>query len=802
MTTIHIEIDGKKLEVRQGQMLIEAADEAGIAIPRFCYHKKLSIAANCRMCLVDVANSPKPLPACATPVSEGMKVCTTSAKTKEAQRAVMEFLLINHPLDCPICDQGGQCELQDVAMEYGQSGSRYTEPKRVVKDKNLGPLISTEMTRCIHCTRCVRFGTEIAGVREMGATGRGEFMEIGTYIERSIDSELSGNIIDLCPVGALTSKPFRFKARAWELRAFPSFSMHECVGSNTFFHVLNNKVLRTLPRENESLNEMWLSDRDRFSYEGLNHADRLQQPQIKREGKWETVDWQTALQFAVEKLRAVIDQEGASQLGAILSPNATVEESYLFQKLFRSIGCYNIDHRTRVMDSAHQAYLGSYPHLGVALNDIENQEAIVLIGSNIRKEQPIIAHRVRKAALNGAQVVSIAPCKSDFNFDGAVQIVDHGADLFQSLLEMIKAVMIDNSQAQIQLPQALLTELAKITPSEVTQAAAERLKNKTKVSVLLGQYVMTHPHASKLYVLTRWLALIIGATWGEMSFGANSAGAWLAGAVPHRLPMGERKEHEGLTAHQMWQMPRRAYVLMNVEPEYDTMTPYLAKAALMQSSAVVVLSCYDNPHYREYADVILPITPISEMAGTYVNGLGDWCSFQAAVMPLGESRPAWKVLRVLANIWEIRGFAYETLGEVLEEVSAIRQTKPHYADNLVSMPYENSVKKEPKKTDQQWIRLAPISLYSVDNIVRRANALQETRDAQWAMVKIHPEAAKHHGLNEGQSVWVMQEGQRSIEPLQVVFSEDIPLYAAWVPSSIEVVQTLGGPFGLIELIPS
>jgi NADH-quinone oxidoreductase subunit G len=804
MTTVNIEIDGEKLEVPQGQMLIEAADEAGITIPRFCYHKKLSIAANCRMCLVDVANSGKPLPACATPVSEGMKVCTTSAKTREAQRAVMEFLLINHPLDCPICDQGGQCELQDVAMEYGQSGSRYNEPKRVVKDKNLGPLISTEMTRCIHCTRCVRFGTEIAGVREMGATGRGEFMEIGTYIERSIDSELSGNIIDLCPVGALTSKPFRFKARAWELKAFSSLSMHDCVGSNTFFHVLNNRVLRTLPRENELLNEVWLSDRDRFSYEALNHVDRLQQPQIKREGKWQAVDWQTALQFAIEKLRAVVDQEGASQLGAILSPNATVEEGYLFQKLFRTIGCYNIDHRTRMIDSAHQAYLGSYPHLGIALSDIEDQEAIVLIGSDIRKEQPIIAHRVRKAALNGAQVVSVAPCEMNFNFDGAIQIVDSSVDLHQSLLEIIKAVMVENPHAHIQLPHTLLAELAEITPSEVAKAAAQALKNKEKVSVLLGQYVITHPHASILYALTRWLALILEATWGEMSFGANSAGAWLAGAVPHRLPMGESAEaHQGLTVHQMWQTPRRAYVLMNVEPEYDTMAPRLAKEALMQASAVVVLSCYDNPHYREYADVILPMTPVSEMAGTYVNGLGDWHSFQAAVMPLGESRPAWKILRVLANMWELRGFGYETLGEVLKEILALRQTKPHYADNLVSMPYGGErERKHFKKSDQQWIRLAPISLYSVDNIVRRASALQETHDAQWAMVKIHPEAGKRHHLSEEQKVWVVQEGERSKEPLRVVFSEDIPLHAAWVPSSLEGVEALGEPFGLIELIPS
>ena len=613
MTTVHIEIDGEKLEARPGQMLIEAADEAGIEIPRFCYHKKLSIAANCRMCLVDVANCPKPMPACATPVSEGMKVSTTSAKAKDAQKAVMEFLLINHPLDCPICDQGGQCELQDVALEYGKDCSRYQEPKRAVKDKNLGPLISTEMTRCIHCTRCVRFGAEVAGVREMGATGRGEFMEIGTYIEQSVDSELSGNIIDLCPVGALTSKPFRFTARAWELQAFSSVSMHDMVGSNTYFHVLNNKVMRTLPRENEALNEVWLSDRDRFSYEGLNHPERLLTPEIKRDGKWEKVDWETALKFAVDKLRTVVEKEGSDQIGAILSPNATLEEAYLFQKLFRAVGCHHIDHRTRWLDHSHQNYLGAYPHLGITLSELEHQQAVVLVGSDIRKEQPIIAHRVRRASLNGGAIVSIAPCQFDFNFEGAHQIDHAEGNMILSLLELLKALMEHRSLAEIQLPSELLTALEAVTPSEKAIQAAHALKDKEKASVLLGQYAISHPEAGEIYALSRWLALVLDATWGEMSFGANSAGAWLAGAVPHRLPMAESNEgHIGLSVNQMFKEPRKAYVLMNVEPEYDCADPAAAIEALKKASSVVVLSCYDNTHYREYAEVLLPMTPPSD----------------------------------------------------------------------------------------------------------------------------------------------------------------------------------------------
>lgn len=800
MTTVHIEIDGKKCEVRQGQMVIEAADEAGIPIPRFCYHKKLSIAANCRMCLVEVANSPKPLPACATPVSEGMKVSTTSAKAIDAQKAVMEFLLINHPLDCPICDQGGQCELQDVAMEYGRDSSRYTESKRVIKDKNLGPLISTEMTRCIHCTRCVRFGAEVAGVREMGAVGRGEFMEIGTYIENSIDSELSGNIIDLCPVGALTSKPFRFKARAWELQAFPSLSPHDCLGSHLFFHTLRGKVMRALPREKESLNEVWLSDRDRFSYEGFNHPTRLLKPAIKRDGKWEDVDWTTALQFAVEKLKGIVEKSGADQLGVVASPNSTLEEFYLLQKLFRGVGCANIDHRLSQTDFRHQNFLGSQPHLGITLPELEHQEAIVLVGSDIRKEQPILAQRIRKATLHGTNVFAVLPCGVDFNFV-CTSLVHPKADLISALLELLKAVSLDHPQASIVLPKELIHTLENVKVSDEAKNMAAALQSKSKISLILGNYASQHPEASHIYSLSRWLAHLLDSTWGEISRGANSAGGWLAGAVPNRGTLTNLPESKhGMTVHEMWQQPRQGYVLMNCEPEYDSASPRFAKEALKNAQAVVVLSAFDNAHYREYADVLLPMTPISEMAGTYVNAVGEWEGFQAAALPQGDSRPAWKILRVMANVWDVRGFGYETLGEVLEEILALRQIKPHYADNLISMPVLEQ--KRVTHTDKQLVRLAPVGLYDVDGITRRSLPLQETKDGQLNKVIIHPAQAQRLSLQEGSKVWVMQDGAKSTMALPLVMDEKIPVGAAWVASGIEATHTLGEPFGLIELIPS
>ncbi|MGD9591124.1 MAG: NADH-quinone oxidoreductase subunit NuoG [Candidatus Berkiella sp.] len=794
---VTIEIDDKKVEVRQGQMIIEAADSVGIRIPRFCYHKKLSIAANCRMCLVEVEKAPKPMPACATPVSDGMKIYTTSNKAIEAQKAVMEFLLINHPLDCPICDQGGQCELQDVALEYGKDSSRFIERKRAVQDKDIGPLISTEMTRCIHCTRCVRFGAEVAGQRELGATGRGEFMEIGTYIKQSVNSELSGNVIDLCPVGALTSKPFRFQARAWELKAQPSISMHDCLGSNLFFHVHNNEVKRALPREKEAINEVWLSDRDRFSYEGLNHVDRLTTPWIKKDNRWRKVDWPTALSVAVEKLQKIVNDEGKEAIGAIASPNCTIEEFFLLQKLFKSQGCFNIDHRLRQIDNAHQAYLGTFPTMGLWLSGLEEQESIVIVGCDVKKEQPLVNHRIRKAATHGGHVFSVNPYEIEANFDAITHVVHEQGDFRLGLMEIVKALMSQSDKEILaDCPVDAKEQLASITPSEKAKEIATKLLSTKKNSVILGSYAWSHPQAHEIYWLSKILAHLIGGTFGELSNGANSAGGWIAGAIPHRLPFGQQDNVTvGMSAYEMFENPRSGYLLVNCEPEFDCANPSQAIDALKTAQTVVALSMYDSPQLREYADVILPITPISEMSGTYVNAFGEWASFQPGANPLGQSRPAWKVLRVMANLWVITGFEYQTQEDILGELMMLKSTIPHFAENLLSMSCTLSTTQAKPKL----VRLAKIGLYHVDGITRRAHHLQETQDAKMATITLNTKEAQKHGFKAAQHVWVYNGKTKSLKPLPLTIDDKLPNGVVIVPDSLHETQSLGAPFSLIDL---
>lgn len=777
---VNIEIDGIKCEVAPGKMIIEAADALGITIPRFCYHKKLSIAANCRMCLVEVAKAPKPLPACATPVAEGMQVFTESEKTRAAQKAVMEFLLINHPLDCPICDQGGQCELQDVAMEYGQDFSQYQEGKRVVKDKNIGPLISTDMTRCIHCTRCVRFGSEIAGQRELGVTGRGEFAEIGTYVAHTVSSELSGNVIDLCPVGALTSKPFRFLARAWELQARPSISAHEPIGSHVFYHRFQGKVIRTLPREKESLNEVWLSDRDRFGYEGFHHPDRLTQPWIKRNNHWEVTDWTTAMKVATDKLGGVLAQD-PTQVGALVSPNATVEECYLLQKLLREVGSSNIDYRLRQLDTAHEHQMGLFPQLGISLGELAEQQAVILIGSHIRKEQPLVAHRIRQATQkHGCRVFTINPAVFEHNFAVEQEWVVADGDLLKPLQDLVN-VFKDQETNQETDPK--------------TKLLMKSLKDQ-KVSVILGDYALTHPQASQLYALGYELAQLLGASFGELSFGANSAGAAIAGALPHRLPFGQAMATPGLSANAMLQQGLKGYILLHCEPAFDCADPQRAQAALRQAQAVVALTCFDSPELREVADVLLPVTPMSEMEGTYVNAFGDWQRFQAAVHPLGESKPAWKVIRVMGNLWEVPGFTQESAEalsielekQYTEIVKAGIQTPIAFARTTLEPLAANGLR-----------RLAPISLYGVDGIVRRAKSLQATPDAQVAEVRLSEAQAKALGFTAGQWVWVHQGENKSNAPLPIVFDNQLPMGVAMVAAAIPQTVALGAAYGAITL---
>ncbi|MBI3776687.1 MAG: NADH-quinone oxidoreductase subunit G, partial [Gammaproteobacteria bacterium] len=718
-TQVTIEIDGKKVQARSGAMVIEAADELGIKIPRFCYHKKLSIAANCRMCLVEVEKAAKPLPACATPVTEGMRIFTQSRKALEAQKAVMEFLLINHPLDCPICDQGGECELQDVAMGYGRDISRYGENKRVVADKNLGPLIATDMTRCIHCTRCVRFGDEIAGLRELGATGRGEHMEIGTYIENAVGSELSGNVIDLCPVGALTSKPFRFSARAWEMRQHPSIAPHDCIGSNIFVHIAKNKVLRVVPRDNEAVNETWISDRDRYSYEGLNSVDRLRAPMIKQDGQWREVDWTTALDFTVSGLQKVIAQHGAQQLGALCSPSSTLEEMYLLQKALRALGSSNLDHRLRQLDFSDQDQAPLYPWLGQSIEHLEQVDAALLIGSNVRKDQPLAGHRLRKAALAGARMMFINPLDYDFRFNVAQKIITDPRRMVLELGAVAKAL---TQLAGVKAPAGFGDLFKSVTISTTHQAIAQHLKDARNATVLLGLGACAHAEFSALRSLASLIAQLTDAKLGILSDGANAAGAWLAGMLPHRGPAGVKVDVSGQHAAAMCKAGLKGFVLLGVEPDVDLSYGRNALAELRAAQFTVLLSPYRNAALEQTAQVLLPIAPFTETSGTFVNAEGRWQSFTGAVAPLADARPAWKVLRVLGNLLQIPGFDYVTSEEVRDELHALVGNAR--ADN-------KATGRGPVRAAGQVVgvaRIADVPLYALDATVRRAGALQKTAD--------------------------------------------------------------------------
>ncbi len=785
---ITFEVDGVTLKARPGSMLIEATDAAGIEIPRFCYHKKLSIAANCRMCLVEVEKVPKPLPACATPVTEGMKVFTKSPMAIQAQKGTMEFLLINHPLDCPICDQGGECELQDVSMGYGLDHSEYKEVKRVVPDQDIGPLIATEMTRCIHCTRCVRFGDEIAGVRELGATGRGENMRIGTYIEHAVSSELSGNVIDLCPVGALVSKPFLYKARAWEMDTVDSVAPHDCIGSNIHVKVRRDEVMRVDPRENEAINEVWISDRDRYSYEGLHSEGRLDRPMIRRDGEWQAVDWNTALQFAAEGLTNVIGKHGGDALGALTTPSATMEEMFLLQKLARALGSHHIDHRLRQLDFSRQAEMPGFPALGQPIAALETLDAALLIGSNVRKEQPIAALRLRKAALRGGAIMFINPMRYEFNFPVQHNIAASPAGMEHALAGVAKVLLGASRGKATEDVGAILKD---VTADKTHREMAERLKSAENSSVLLGSSAMLHPAFGNLCVLAAAVAEATGSTLGFLSDGANSAGAWLAGAIPHRRAGGATISEAGLHAQAMLESPRKAYLLMNLDPEFDSAAPADTVSALQGAEFVVSLSPYRGGALEKCAHVILPIGAFTETSGTFVNAEGTWQTFNGAVKPHGEARPGWKVLRVLGNFLDLDGFEYFSTEEVRNEIAALYEDQPPRESAAWGAPLPLS------GTADGLIRIADVPIYAVDNVVRRAPALQETTDAVKAVAALCGGLAARLELQEGDRV-VVRQGDR--EAAMVVKVDDrVPGDCVYIPLGVAGGEGLGGAGAPIEV---
>ena len=785
---VSFEVDGQALEAPAGSMLIEATDKAGITVPRFCYHEKLSIAANCRMCLVEVEKAPKPMPACATPVMEGMKVFTHSRLAREAQKGTMEFLLINHPLDCPICDQGGECELQDQALGYGRDVSRFTEKKRVVRDKDIGPLIATDMTRCIHCTRCVRFGAEIAGVRELGATGRGEHTEIGTYIEAAIGSELSGNIIDLCPVGALTSKPFRFKARAWELQQRHSIAPHDSVGSNINIHVRRNVVMRVVPRDNEELNETWISDRDRYSYEGVNSPDRLHTPRVKVEGEWQDVDWELALQAVTDGLRAVLDDAGASKLGALMSPAMTIEELYLAQQVVRGLGSGNIDHRLRQADFRDQDNAPPFPWLGQSVESLDTLDAVLLVGSNVRKEQPIVAHRLRTAALAGAQLMVINPVDYDFVFPLAAKTIVNPAEMVAALAGIAAAVF---SASGATVPAGLKSLVASVPVTDAGKAMASMLREGKQATLLLGSLAVAHPDFSVLRALAAAICEAAEVKLGYLPEAADTAGAWLAGAVPHRGPGATSAGVKGIDAQAMLASGMRAFILAGIDPDRDTLNAPATIAALQDADFVVALSCFENPELADTANVILPVSPFTETSGTFVNAEGRWQSFEAAVKPAGDARPGWKVWRVLGNLLGLDGFEQQSSEDVREEVrAACALVTP---GNALSASGNNEVVLK----GGGLTRVGDVPIYAIDAIVRRATALQQTPDAVAAQVAINPADAEQLGLAGASQVIAMQGDSRATLPLRI--DSRVPAGAVWLPAGLERSTTLGPNIGEISL---
>ena len=761
--TITIEVDGQKLEAKPGQMLIEVTDAAGITVPRFCYHKHLSIAANCRMCLVEVEKAPKPLPACATPCMDGMKVFTKSPAARAAQKGTMEFLLINHPLDCPICDQGGECELQDVAMGYGSDVSQFTERKRVVKDENLGSLIATDMTRCIHCTRCVRFGGEVAGLREMGATGRGEHMRIGVFIEHSVSSELSGNVIDLCPVGALTSKPFRYHARAWELTQRDSIAPHDGVGSNLHLHIRRDEVMRAVPKENEDCNQTWISDRDRFSYSGIYSDDRLTRPMVRENGSLREVDWDEALEVAAKALK----DTPVGRLGALVSPNATLEEMYLAGKLVRGLGSNNIDYRLRQSDFRADREDPSFPWLGARFADLANNDATLLVGSWLRKDQPLLNHRVRQSYLEGGAVLAINPVAYDFNYELEVDVVCSPAEMVAELAGVAAALGVS-------------TEGVKVETDKAHQTAADFLKNAEQGSIILGTAAMMHPDFALLRRLTANIAEAAGVTWGTVGFGANDSGAWMAGAVPR----------DGANAQAMQSGACDTLLLLGLEPEADTADPALTAKAL-QDARVVALSSFLTPAIKESADVVLPIGSFAETSGTFVNLQGDVQSFTGAVASLGESRPAWKVLRVLGNLTDLDGFEYLDSNEVRDEVlSASAELKP---DNTLGA----GEKLEAVLGVGGFTRVGGVPMYASDAIVRRAGALQHTPDTWANGARINKQTAEGLSIGEGDSIRISQG--KGMAEVVVTIDDAVPDNCVWLPAAIPASASLGCSFGEISV---
>ena len=788
--SITLTINGQQVEAQAGQLLIDVADDNDIVVPRFCYHKKLSVAANCRMCLVEIERSPKPMPACATHVSDGMVVRTRSAAAIAAQKSTMEFLLINHPLDCPICDQGGECELQDVAMGFGEGVSRYTEQKRVVMDKNIGPLIATDFTRCIHCTRCVRFGDEIAGLPEMGATGRGEHVEIGTYIEKSISSELSGNVIDVCPVGALTAKPSRYTARPWELTQHASIAAHDCIGSNTFVHTRGNDLIRVVPRENESINESWISDRDRFSYTGLSSDQRVLEPMMRVDGKLKAVDWETAIQAATDKLSAAANQN-ADKIAALVSPQSTLEEQYLAQKLIRGLGSSNIDHRLTQVDFSSQEQTAIMPWLGRSLASLETLDAVLIVAGNFRLEQPILSHRLRKAAINnGAKVSSISHLAGQYNYQLEADLAGSAEQLVSNLAAVTKAV---SSQMDKPLSGRLAALVDNINISADHKAIAGSLSGAENSAVVVGIQAISSPYLPLIQELCEAISTLSGSSLGYLSPSANSAGACLAGCLPHRLPAGVAAETAGQNTAQIIDSSHSVLLNFGINPVLDLSAADSRQKLADNNDFVISISCFTNTFDQENADLILPLASLTETSGTFVNVEGLWQSFKGCVKARGRSRQGWKILSALGQLLLPGDFEFIDSNQIKETV----KTSCHDVslDNQCGIQSGSSDLPGNSRGIQ---KLGFMPIYASDDSVRLSTPLQST-PLMIEQCNIVMNRGQAELLKLADAVQINVRQAQGTALLRLRLSDDVPTGCVAIPCGVDAVKNLGEAFGSVEL---
>ena len=783
---VNIEINGISLEAAEGSMLIEVADKAGIVIPRFCYHHKLSVAANCRMCLVEVEKAPKALPACATPVMEGMKILTHSAKALDSQRSVMEFLLINHPLDCPVCDQGGECPLQETAMGFGKDISRFSEGKRVVLNKDLGPLVATDMTRCIHCTRCVRFGTEIGGVQELGMTGRGEHSEIGTYVKHALVSEVVGNIIDLCPVGALTSRPYRYSARPWELQHHDSVSPHDGVGANIAVHTRRGRVMRVVAAENEAVNECWIADRDRYSYLAVHSDQRLLKPRMKVNGEWRDVEWESALAAAGDGFKLAGDK-----VGALVSASATLEEQYLSQKLMRGLGSNNVDHRLRQLDLANDDKAPAFPWLGQDIADLESNDAVLMIGSHIRKEQPLLAVRLRKAAVsNGARLMFINPADYTHNFPVHQSLKSAPQALLSDLAAIAKVLKGLSGQ---RAPNGMAPKWKELDSNDEHEVIANALFEGKQSTVMLGALAMSHPAWHEIRNMAALVARLSNSRLSVLAAGGNAAGGWLSGAVPHRLagnnalPTGEdATASTALDWRAMLDAELGAYLLTGVDSALDCADPATATAALKKAGCVVALSSFGSVSLEACADIILPIGSFAETSGTLINVEGRQQSFKGVIPPLGEARPAWKVLRVLGNALGIDGFDFFSSDQVRAEANEVIATIA--ADDQIPWACPESL--QPVAANKGLCALAEVPIYAVDAMVRHSSALQQTPDGLADKgVRINPADAERLGLSGAGQVELQSGGGSTV--LKLIEDGSLAVGCVLLPNGVAESMGLG-----------